>query len=99
MPRATNKDKIFYKGVLLVKIHDQIVSDGVYDMNIDDLDKYLKAYADLEGLSCNDMNHEQMQILKEFSKQFAASIGMGFEAFEKNKPEKEDLDFNRTENN
>jgi hypothetical protein len=75
MNKATQADIKFYKGVLLIKIHDKVIADGAY-MSIDELDELLKAYADLEGISCSDMNNEQMQILKEYSKQFATSIGM-----------------------
>ena len=98
MPKATQSDKIFYKGVLLVKIHDKLTSDGTF-MSIDELDKFIKSYADLEDISCNDMSHEQMQQLKEYSKQFAASIGMGETYFDKQQPCEADLNFNRTENN
>jgi len=82
MNKASQADIKFYKGVLLVKIHDKLTSDKTY-MSIDELDTFLKSYADLNELSCGEMTHEQMQILKEYSKQFASSIGMGVDAFDK----------------
>jgi hypothetical protein len=91
--KATKSDITFYKAILLVKIHTKVVSDGAY-ISIDELDKFLKSYADLEGISCSNMSNEQMQILKEYSKQFACSIGMSESEFDK---DNDDLDFNRTE--
>jgi len=84
MPKASTTDIKFFKGVMLVKIHDQLIADGTY-YSIDELDTFLKAYSDLEGLSCSDMTIDQMQQLKEQSKQFACSIGMGVDAFDKDK--------------
>jgi len=84
MTKASTADIKFYKGVQLVKIHDKVISDGAY-MSIDELDTFLKAYANLEGLSCSDMSHDQIQVLKEYSKQFAVSIGMSVNTFDKDK--------------
>ncbi len=92
MPKATQSDIKFYKGVLLVNIHSKLVSDKTY-MSIDELDEFLKAYSDLEGLSCSEMSHNQMQQLKEYCKQFAASINMGVDAFDKDK--RINLNFNK----
>lgn len=94
--KATTKDKKFYKGVLLDKIHTKLVKDKTY-ISIDELDLFLKAYADLESISCNDMSHEQMQTLKEYCKQFARSIGLVIKE-SKNEVNDNDLNFNRAEN-
>ena len=93
MNKSSTTDIKFFKGVLCVKIHDKVVSDGAY-MSIDELSDILKAHADLEDISCSDMSHEQMQQLKEFSKQFATSIGMSENEFDK---DNDDLNFNRTQ--
>ena len=98
MPKGTEastKDKKFYKGILLIKIRRKLISDGTY-YSVEELDLFLKAYADLEGISCNDMSHEEMQILKEFCKQFARSIGLVIKE-SKNEEQNDDLDFARTD--
>lgn len=101
MPKASTADIKFYKGVQLVKIHEQLVKDKA-GITLNELDKYLKSYADLEDMSsehyssCSCFSHEETQDLKEMSKQFACSIKMGFDYFDKHK-DNGDLDFNRTE--
>ncbi len=82
MPKASTADIKFYKGVILIKIHDKLTADGTL-MSIDELDYFLKDYADLRNESCSDLNKFQMQQLKEYSKQFACTIGMGVDAFDK----------------
>lgn len=71
--KASSTDIKFYKGVLLEQIHKHLVSTGTY-FSLEETDNFLKAYADLSG-SCLSMSHEELQILKEYSKQFAESIG------------------------
>lgn len=73
--KASNGDITFYKGVLLKQIHKEVVSKGAI-ISIDEMDLFLKDYADLPNLSCLDMSHDQMQQLKEWSKHFAMSIGL-----------------------
>ena len=70
---ASPKDIKFYKGVLIELIRAQLNKDGV-EMSYDELDGFLKYRAGLFEVSCKDMTHEQMQDLKEWSKEFAASI-------------------------
>lgn len=72
---ASTKDIKFYKGVLIELIRAQLNKDGV-EMSYDELDGFLKYRAGLFEVSCKDMTHEQMQDLKEWSKEFAASIGV-----------------------
>ena len=82
MPKASKADIKFFKGVQLIHIHNQLTKDGTF-ISLDELEDFLKAYADLDGVSCSKMSHEQMQELKEFTKQFACSIGMGEDYFDK----------------
>ena len=96
MPKASTADIKFFKGVMLVDIHKQLVRDiieirknaseelAVYfeDITIEELDALLKYKADLTGISCSDMTKKQIQDLKESSKQFACTIGMGVDAFD-----------------
>ena len=91
--KATPKDIKFYKGVMLVKIHDKLTSGGTY-VSIEQLDSDLKEYADLKGISCSDMTKEQFQQLKLWSKDFIEhySIGIDFDY-----DERLDFDVNRTE--
>lgn len=72
---ASTKDIKFYKGVLIQLIRAQLTEDGVH-ITQDELDGFLKYRAGLFEVSCKDMTHEQMQDLKEWSKEFAASIGV-----------------------
>jgi hypothetical protein len=72
---ASNKDIKFYKGVLIELIRAQMSEDGL-EVSHDEIDGLLKYRAGLFEVSCKDMTHEQMQDLKEWSKQFAASIGV-----------------------
>lgn len=72
---ARTKDIKFYKGVLIQLIRAQLTEDGVH-ITQDELDGFLKYRAGLFEVSCKDMTHEQMQDLKEWSKEFAASIGV-----------------------
>ena len=82
--KATTKDIKFYKGVILIEIHKQLRENGDF-FSIEELDNFLKDYADLTHESCSDLNHFQMQQLKEYSKQFATSIGMGEDCFDNDK--------------
>jgi hypothetical protein len=82
--KATTKDIKFYKGVILIEIHNKLCHDGDF-MSIEELDNFLKDYADLTNESCSDLNHWQMQQLKEYCKQFACSIGMGEDALDNDK--------------
>ena len=84
MRMATKADIKYYKGVILIEIHNKLIHDGTF-WSIEELDNFLKDYADLFGLSCSDLTHWQMQQLKEMSKQFACSIGMGEDCFDKDK--------------
>lgn len=72
--KASTIDIRFYKGVILQRIHSELTK--VQAISIDELDEFLKHYADLDLKSCSDMTHDEMQILKEWSKQFAMSIGV-----------------------
>jgi len=72
---ASTKDIKFYKGVLIQLIRAQLTEDGVH-ITQDELDGFLKYRAGLFEVSCKDMTHEQMQDLKEWSKEFATSIGV-----------------------
>lgn len=99
MPKASTADIKFYKGVMLVKIHERLVKDiieirknaseelAVYfeDITIEELDSLLKYKADLTGMSCSDMTKKQIQDLKERSKEFSVSIGMSVNTFDKDK--------------
>ncbi len=73
--KASNGDITFFKGVLLKQIHAKVVSDGAL-MSSDEMEVFLKGYADLADVSCTDMSHDQMQQLKEYCKYFAMSIGL-----------------------
>ena len=64
----------FYKGVVLEQIHTKLVADGTV-VSIDEVDELLKSHADSVG-SCSDMSKEELKDLVEWSKQFAASIGL-----------------------
>ena len=70
--KASKADIKFYKGVLLIAIHDKMVSDGT-TISIDELDTFLKSMIDYEG-STKDITHEQMQDLKEVCKFLADQI-------------------------
>lgn len=99
MNKVTTSDRKFFKGIILVKIHDKLTSDKTY-MSIEELETFLKHYADVPDISIahKDFTHEMMQILKEFSKQFANSIGLEIKD-KKGEPDNDDLDFNRTDKN
>jgi len=79
---ASQRDIKFYKGVLLIDIHRHLCHGGTF-MSIEELDIFLKDYADLTFMSCSNMNYDQMQVLKELSKQFSVSIGMSVDHFDK----------------
>jgi hypothetical protein len=69
----SNKLIKFYKGVVLQKIHTQIVTDGA-TMSIQDVDVFLKDYAEVDG-STTKMNKEQLKTLVEWSLYFGHQIG------------------------
>jgi hypothetical protein len=74
MPKGTQADKEFYY-LLRDKIHSKLLADGNM-MCKDEVHIFLKAYADLANVSLATITHEQLQILKEYSKQFAYTIGI-----------------------
>lgn len=61
----------FYKGIILPKIHDHVSIST--EMSIDDLDLFLKDYADLEG-STTKMSLEDLKSLVEWALYFANTI-------------------------
>lgn len=73
--KASKEDIKFYKGVILIQIHDYLTKEQTF-LSLEELDNFLKDYADLFGISCSDMTHNEMQELKEYSKQFAMSVGL-----------------------
>lgn len=73
--KASSQDKLYY-----FNLRDQIQrhmsnTDGCL-LSKDELHNYLKWYADLDHVSMKTISHEDLQILKEWSKQFAATIGL-----------------------
>lgn len=61
----------FYKGVVLNKIHTHVGNE----FTIEELDVFLKDYADVEG-STTKMSLEDLKTLVEWSLYFANSIGL-----------------------
>lgn len=76
----------FYKGIVLVKIHEHINDK---DISLEDLDTYLKYRAGIDKSTC-DMTDKELKDLIEHSKQFAESIGLSIDKYE-------ELNFKRTE--
>ena len=73
--KASKRDITFYKAILLEQIHKEVVSKGA-SISSEEMDLFLKDYADLANMSCLDMSHDQMQQLKEWSKFFAMTIDL-----------------------
>lgn len=69
--KASKADIIFFH-----KLVQLILEGAKVDLSFDELKEYLKYYADLEGKSCGDMTHDELQQLKEWSKHFAVQIGV-----------------------
>lgn len=96
MPKGTEAqriDKEFYFKIR-DKIHRKLLADGNI-MCKDEVHKFLKHYADLTNVSLSSITHEELQQLKEWSKQFAESIGLTIKE-SKNEKQNDDLNFNRT---
>ena len=69
MPKATLEDKKFYFA-LRDDIHKWYSNDDVLLDKVG-LHEVLKMYADLEDVSMVDITHDQLQQLKEWTKQYA----------------------------
>ncbi len=94
--KPTTRDKEFYF-IIRDKIHSKLLADGNM-MCKDEVHKFLKHYADLTNVSLASITHEELQILKEWSKHFAQSIGLVIKE-SKNEVQDDDLNFGRTEEN
>jgi cyclopropane fatty-acyl-phospholipid synthase-like methyltransferase len=94
MDKATKDDKEFYF-TMRDEIHKKLSKDGVL-ISKPSLHDILKYNADLEEQSMKDITHEDLQTLKEWSKNFAQSIGLVIKD-KKGEPDNDDLDFNRTD--
>lgn len=69
MPKAKETDKEFY-WTMRDHIHAKHHEDGAMVSKVG-LHEVLKMYADLEGVSMATIEHEELQQLKEFTKQYA----------------------------
>ena len=64
----------FYKGVILVKVHEKLVADGNY-LSIDEVDDLLKEFVD-NHKSCSNMDKWELLELCSWSLAFANNIGL-----------------------
>ena len=75
-----------FKGFVLPTIHNHVIQ--FYPITIKRLERNLKAYAGLTGVSCADMSPDELAQLNEYSKQFAMQIDLDLDDYK-------DLNFNR----
>lgn len=72
--KASSKDKEFYFAIR-DEIQSKLIADGA-GISKSELHTFLKWYADLENVSLSTITHDELQTLKEWSKQFAQTIGL-----------------------
>jgi hypothetical protein len=69
MTKATQSDKEFY-WTMRDAIHTYYRNDGVLLSKVG-LHEVLKMYADMEGVSMKDITHDELQELKEWTKNYS----------------------------